>query len=129
MNRCFVVLALILTGCDSDAPIATDGALVQFDFESNLGNIGSVAISGQSHDVEAEFTADKYGNALFSLGDGRWGEFETDETILVSNTVEISFDFRRTDWVDPYKNGSGTQTAAVISSVGQPKYRTSVLVS
>lgn len=121
MKCCFVVLVLTLTGCGSYEPIATNGALIKFDFENSLGNLGSAAISGQSHDGEPEFKRGKNGDALYSLGDGRWVEFETAETISIINTVEISFDFRRADWVNPYKKGSGTQTAAVISSVSPTK--------
>ena len=121
MKRCFVVLVLTLIGCDSHEPIATDGALIQIDFERSLGNLGRAATSGQSHDGEPEFKRGKNGEALYSLGDGRWVEFETAETISISDTVEISFDFRRADWVNPYKNGSGTQTVAVISSVSPTK--------
>ena len=121
MKRCFVVLVLTLTGCDSYEPIATYGALIQIDFERSLGSLGSAAISGQSHDGEPEFSRGKNGEALYSLGDGRWVEFETAETISINNTVEISFDFRRADWVNPYKKGSATQTVAVISSVSPKK--------
>lgn len=121
MKRCFVVLVLTLTGCGSYKPIATDDVLVRIDFERSLDSLGSAAISGQSHDGEPEFNKGKNGEALYSLGDGRWVEFESAETISINNTVEISFDFRRADWVNPYKNGSGTQTAAVISSVSPKK--------
>ncbi len=121
MKRCFVVLVLTLTGCSGLEPTATDRALIRIDFESNLGSLGSAAISGQSHDGEPEFNMGKNGQALFSLGDGRWVEFESAETISIDNTAEISFDFRRADWVNPYRNGSGTQTAAVISNVSPRK--------
>lgn len=118
MNRCFVVFVLAMVGCESNTPlIPARDPLVHFNFEGDLGNIGSVAISGQSYDGEAEFADGKYGNALFSLGDGRWVEYSVDNTISLNSYVDISFDFRRADWVNPYKNGSGTQTAAVISSV------------
>lgn len=121
MKRCFVVLVLTLTGCASFKPIATDGALIRIDFERSLGSRGSAAISGQSHDGEPEFHKGKNGAAFYSMGDGRWVEFETAETVSINNTVEISFDFRRADWVNPYRKGSGTQTAAVISSVSPKK--------
>ncbi len=121
MKRCFLVLILSLIGCNGYEPIATDGALIQLDFERSLGNIGSAAILGQSHDGEPEFSRGKHGEALFSLGDGRWVEFETAETISTKNTIEISFDFRRANWVNPYKKGSATQTVAVISGVSPTK--------
>ncbi len=121
MKRCLLVVVLTLIGCNRYEPIATDGALIQLDFERSLGNIGSVAILGQSHDGEPEFSRGKHGQALFSLGDGRWVEFEIAEAISTRNTVEISFDFRRADWVNPYKKGSVTQTVAVISSVTPTK--------
>lgn len=121
MKRRLVALALTLTGCGSYEPVAIDGALIQIDFEGSLVSLGSVEIMSRSRDGEPEFKKGKNGKALYSLGDGRWVEFETVETISIDNTIEISFDFRRADWINPHKKGSATQTVAVISNVSPMK--------
>lgn len=116
MKHGYIALVLILAGCSTPEPPVIESASVQLNFENNLVNLGSATVRDQAHDGSAEFAESKTGDALFCPGDGRWIEFETKDKILFDSTGEISFDFRRDDWINPYKKGSATQTAVVVSS-------------
>lgn len=126
MKRLLVALVSIICGCDSRAPdvyepIAAEGALVQLDFEASLETLGSAPIVGEAHGGDAQFDDGISGKALYSVGDGRWVYFETVSTITIGNAVNIAFDFKPAEGINPNRKGRGTQTVAVISSASPAK--------
>ena len=114
-------LALMLPACDAYEPTLIRDAVVQLSFEKDLSNIGGATISLKAHDGKAVFRKSETGSALFAQGDGSWVEATSATHLMFGDVVEVSFDFNRANWTNPYKAGSATQTLVAISGRGEGK--------
>lgn len=123
MKRRFAVLALCLTACEPYEPVAIPDAAVQLAFEKDLDNLGSAALEGIAENGRARFKKSTTGKALYTLGDGGWAEFNAPETIALGDIVEISFDFKPANWINPYEKGRTAKTIAAVSSRGPERIR------
>ncbi len=111
-----VVIAGLLSACGG--PSSEDDAAIEWlhlPFDGSLHNNGYAATQGEVFAGEIEYRPGVMGEALFTQGDGSWVEIKADPPILPGNTIEIGFNFRREDWKNPYKSGSGVQTLVSFS--------------
>ncbi|MEM9616431.1 MAG: hypothetical protein AAF936_00585 [Pseudomonadota bacterium] len=116
-----VLIALSANACDSYEVTPVMDAVVHLPFEATLDNVGSAPITAEAHDGKAAFKKSKTGRALFAQGEGGWIEAASAEKLMLGDVVEISFDFNRADWTNPYKAGSATQTLVAISGRSEKK--------
>lgn len=115
------LIALSVYACDSYEVTTVTDAVVHLPFETSLDNIGPALMTAEVHDGKAVFKKSGTGRALFAQGDGGWVEAAPAEKLMLGDVVEISFDFNRADWTNPYKAGSATQTLVAISGRSEKK--------
>lgn len=115
------IAIIALQACDSYEVAPALDAVVHLPFETSLENIGPAPMTVEAHDGKAAFKKSKTGRALFAQGDGGWVEATPAEALMLGDVVEISFDFNRADWTNPYKAGSATQTLVAISGRSEKK--------
>lgn len=115
------LIALPVYACDSYEVTPVTDAVVHLPFEATLDNVGPASMTVEAHDGKAAFKKGKTGRALFAQGEGGWVEAAPAEKLMLSDVVEISFDFNRADWTNPYKAGSATQTLVAISGRSEKK--------
>ncbi|MEO1240730.1 MAG: hypothetical protein AAFX54_02380 [Pseudomonadota bacterium] len=115
------LIALSVYACDSYEVTPVTDAAVHLPFETSLENIGPAPMTVEAHDGKAAYKKSKTGRALFAQGDGGWVEATPAEKLMLGDVVEISFDFNRADWTNPYKAGSATQTLVAISGRSEKK--------
>ena len=84
--------------------------LVHLTFEDSLDNSAAIGLAGGARESRARYAAGKTGKALETLGKGGWIEIEPLEPATFRGSMEISFDFKRADWTNPYVAGSLSQT-------------------
>ncbi len=95
--------------------------VIRLPFEKSLDNLGPIAVEGQVHEGEAEYSRGKNGFALHTAGDGSWVEVNPKSKLSVGDWMDVSFKFHREDWVNPYKGGSGVQTIATVSGKNEKR--------
>lgn len=116
-----LLLALLILACDSYQPTPNANALIQLPFENSLDNIGTAMIVGKVLEGNVGYSASPQGKAIHMQGDGGWVEFGPASTIRLHRSIEVSFDFKRDNWDNPYKKGSVLQTIATLSGKGQDR--------
>lgn len=116
-----IVLSLVVSiiifptgGASQENPQMIPGALIQLPFEKSLDNWGKAATQGHVYSGEIKYLMGKKGMALQTQGDGSWVAVRPHSKINVSSLVEISFNFKRENWENPYRAGSGLQTIATV---------------
>ena len=122
-NALFVglLVALLVLACDSYRPTPNAHALIQLPFENSLDNLGTARIVGEVLAGDVAYHDSPQGKAIHTRGDGGWVEFRPVNTIRLPRSIEVSFEFKRDDWENPYKKGSVLQTIATLSGKGQDR--------
>lgn len=105
---CALLLAVLLYTWLASEPAPR--TLVHLTFEDSLDNSAAIGLAGGARESQARYAAGKTGKALETLGEGGWIEIGPREPLTFGGSMEISFDFKRADWINPYVAGSLKQT-------------------
>lgn len=105
-----LLFAVFLAACDGYTPEPVADAVIQLPFEDDLSNLAPLALRGEAHDSRAAYADSETGTALETFGKGGWIEIHPEEPVRIRGSMEVSFDFKRADWINPYKSGSASQT-------------------
>jgi hypothetical protein len=109
--------ALLLLSCS--AVLAADfPPLVDLPFEDSFEDRGPYAFRAKVHGDEVLFMSGIRGRCVFIGGYGDWIDVPIDERVDVRGGGTLQFWFKRDDWENPYKGGSGWQTVAHFDGMG-----------
>lgn len=114
MRRALFIIVLAMA-CSRYEPAPVDGAVVQLAFENRIENLGEADLEEAVLQQGATFRKGAAGRALFTRGNGGSVELNTLRPIRFFGGTAITFDFKRENWENPYKAGSGTQTLVVVT--------------
>lgn len=90
--------------------------VIYLSFDQNTNDSGPFQLKGEVHGDEVKIKPGKVGNALFVGGTKDWLDFPLDKRIVLENGFTGEVWFRRDDWTNPYKGGSGFQTLFSITT-------------
>lgn len=123
---CLVAFATfwLFSGRDSaHVPLPVKGAYLHLAFENSLQTFGAHKLSAQTRDGDAVFASGPTGQAYYAQGDGRYLELKTPELDNLADRVEISFDVKPENWVNPYKKSAPVKSIAVVSGKSGDRIR------
>jgi len=112
-NRIFLaaLLGVALTG----AALAR-GPVIELGFESGFDDEGPHRLKGVSHGDEVLRVPGRNGRALFVGGTSDWLDLELSSAVSFGGGLTLELWFKRDDWKNPYKGGSGWQTMASVTT-------------
>jgi len=90
--------------------------IIYLSFNEDIHDSGPYRLLGTKHGDEVQLKPGMHGNALFVGGTEDWVDLKVPEEISLSEGFTVEFWFRRDDWLNPYKGGSGFQTLVAFST-------------
>jgi hypothetical protein len=90
--------------------------IVYLSFDENFDDSGPYQLKAVAKGDEVYLRPGKLGKGLFIGGTEDWLEMPMDDRILLGYGFTVELWFRRDDWTNPYKGGSGFQTLAAVTS-------------
>ncbi|GEM_PF-2557689 len=104
--------AFFTAGHAAEAPPA-----VSLDFDQAITDKGPRQFKSAAFGNEARLVHGKVGQALFVGGSADWVDVGIDNGLDLSKGGTLDLWFKREDWENPYKQGSGWQTVAAMDGM------------
>lgn len=106
---------------DAPAPrvVRRSGArppLLRLTFDGGYDDEGPLRLKGTPQGDEVRLVPGVSGRALFVGGTKDWLEVALSESVRLEDGFSLEFWFRRDDWTNPYRGGSGWQTLASLTT-------------
>ena len=100
----------VVAESDRNSPV------LYFSFDRDFNDEGPLQLGAQAAGDELRLVTGRYGRALFVGGTEDWLDVELPEAISFDRGFTLELWFRRADWENPYRDGSGWQTLAALTS-------------
>ncbi|HEY8240339.1 MAG TPA: LamG domain-containing protein [Kiritimatiellia bacterium] len=106
---------LVLLACCA----AADGPpVLHLPFEGSLAGGGREDFSAKPFGDGVSYDGGVAGQCLFVDGSGDWIDVELEDRVRLQGGGTLALWFKRDDWENPYKGGSGWQTIAHLDGMG-----------
>lgn len=90
--------------------------IADLNFDSDMNDHGPFGMKAEMHGDEVSLVRGIKGQGLFIGGTEDWLDIPLPDELLLESGFTSEFWFKREDWENPYKGGSGFQTLAAVTS-------------
>lgn len=110
-------LALFVMTAPAGA-LAQEPPVIQLSFDAGFDDEGPYRLKAERHGDGVKLVPGYKGQALYVDGTADWVDFWYSTSVSFSSGFTLDLRFRRADWENPYKGGSGWQTVAALAANG-----------
>ncbi len=114
--RILLTAALWLSAPGAGA--AQEPPFIKLSFDSGFDDEGPYRLKAERHGDGVKLVPGYSGQALYVDGTEDWLDFHYSTAVSFSRGYTLELRFRRTDWKNPYKGGSGWETVASLGING-----------